>query len=363
MTDDQIYNETLQEVSLGVLLQNTRQARQKTLEDASDATRINAKFLQALEENDFEKLPDEIFTRGFIKLYATYLGLDPNDTVKHYLSQEKLAPCKPNVKIQRNEVIDSELLDRTSIFFKKTRRILPIALLLSILVLFYILGVFFKAEKQSKKKLQSGPDITLAPVEQSSPADSGQTTDPQKELPAKKIAETPSQPAEPPVPKPAVPAVESTSQAKEKVKTENIAATQPSAVAEKDPTPPAAMTQRTRQVKPVSLPITVAVATAPSPAPEQLNGAADVEFKYVLEAHFEESSLVRIKVDDKPQLQYNSQAGIIRRWKARESIVLDLDNRAGVSLTLNGQPFAITDTDGPTAIINIPADIPKSSIP
>ena len=67
------------------------------------------------------------------------------------------------------------------------------------------------------------------------------------------------------------------------------------------------------------------------------------EFKYFLEAQFNESSLVTIKVDDQPQRQYNSQAGVVRIWKARESIVLELGNRNGVILTLNDNVLAPTD--------------------
>jgi cytoskeleton protein RodZ len=350
MTKQQNDNESQPENSLGDLLLRTRQARQKTLAEAADATRINAKFLQALEENDFDKLPDEIFTRGFIKLYATYLGLDPNDTFKHYIAQENLDPCKPDVKLQPDELIDRELLDRTSAFIKKSRKILPITILLSILVLFYILGVFFKSEEQSSYKLTPEADITLSQVDPSTQADSGQTTSPQKGQIPQKIAEPPSK------------------QAEKKVKPEGAAADRPTPPAVEKPTPPTPKTsviqpvKRIEQTKSLTLPVTVKVATA-SPPPKQLGGPADVDFKYVLEARFEESSLVRIKVDDKPQLQYNSQAGIVRIWKAKESIALDLDNRAGVSLTLNGRPFAITDTGGPTAIINIPADIPTSNNP
>ncbi|MCK4838178.1 MAG: helix-turn-helix domain-containing protein, partial [Desulfobulbaceae bacterium] len=222
MTNQQTDNETSHNNNLGDLLQRTRQARQKTLEDAAATTRINVKFLRALEENDFGKLPDEIFTRGFIKLYATYLGLDPVDTFKHYISQENLAPSKPVVKLQEDAVIGSELLDKTSVFIKKPNRTLPVTILLAILVIFYILGVFFKSEEQpSNSQLQPEPEITLSPVEPSPLSDTEPSPNQKKDPISKKIAKQPQQPAKPAVRKPAV---KSASQAKQKIEPENIAA-------------------------------------------------------------------------------------------------------------------------------------------
>jgi cytoskeleton protein RodZ len=371
MTKQQTDNDDRQENTLGDLLLKTRKAQHKTLEDAAEATRINASFLHALEVDDFVKLPDEVFTRGFIRLYATYLGLDPDDTFNHYISQEGLDPGKPDIKPHQQDIINSELLDRTSIFMKKkSSKIMPVMILLAILVLFYILGVFFNVEEQPSD-LQPETDITSSLVDNSLQADSGKTTKPE-DLIAQKVAEPPRQPAEPAIQEPPV---KSPRQAKQKVKTKTVAADTASPHAEgkpaqlaslpvtvSDPIEPAALPFTvSKPSTPVTLPITVKVATEPAPIANR--GATDLDFKYVLEARFEESSQVRIKVDDKPQLQYNSQAGIVRIWQANESIVLDLDNRAGVSLTLNGQPFPLPETDGPTATINIPADLPTSNQP
>ncbi len=367
MTKQQTDSETVQENklenSLGDLLHRTRQSRKKTIEDAAESTRINAKFLRALEANDFGKLPDEIFTRGFIKLYATYLGLDPDDTFKHYISQEEIAPSKPEVKQQRDAVIGSELMDKTSVFIKKRSKIMPVTIMLSILVIFYLLGVFFKSAEQSSIKLQPEPETTLSQVDSAPQPDSEPPLNLKKDPVPEKITEQTHEPAKPAVRKPPV---KSPSQAKQKLEPEKVVAAEPVAQAagNLEQLPPAtAIVQPDQPVEAMTLPITVKVATATTPPPEQLDGGTDVDFTYVLEARFEESSLVRVKVDDKPQLQYNSQAGIVRVWKANESIVLELDNKAGVSLTLNGQPFAITDTDDLTAIINIPADLPNSNNP
>ena len=64
--------------SLGQLLQQARQARGISLEQAAQATHIRLHYLQALEADDQTALPSPVHARGFIRLYAGYLGLNPD---------------------------------------------------------------------------------------------------------------------------------------------------------------------------------------------------------------------------------------------------------------------------------------------
>ncbi|ACM06062.1 helix-turn-helix domain-containing protein [Thermomicrobium roseum] len=61
----------------GELLRNARAYRGVTLLDAERATRINRRYLAALEQEAFEQLPPLTYARGIVRLYAQYLGLDP----------------------------------------------------------------------------------------------------------------------------------------------------------------------------------------------------------------------------------------------------------------------------------------------
>lgn len=62
--------------TIGQRLQKQRLARRLTLEQAAKATRIRLLYLQALENDDFTILPSPVQGRGFLRLYAQYLGLD-----------------------------------------------------------------------------------------------------------------------------------------------------------------------------------------------------------------------------------------------------------------------------------------------
>jgi cytoskeletal protein RodZ len=61
---------------LGQLLRQAREAKEITLEEAENATRIRFKFLAALEEADYDVLPTPGHVHGFLRNYALYLGLD-----------------------------------------------------------------------------------------------------------------------------------------------------------------------------------------------------------------------------------------------------------------------------------------------
>jgi cytoskeleton protein RodZ len=164
MTTEHTDNEDRLESTLGELLHRTREAKRKTIEEAAETTRIHASFLRALEEDDFEKLPAEVFARGFIRLYASYLGLDPDDTFRRYAAQDKTEFKEPTIKQYHSEVIDEEIMDRTSIFIKKKKsKILPVTILLIILILFYMFGVFLKTEDRNPG-LPAGADIAIPQV-------------------------------------------------------------------------------------------------------------------------------------------------------------------------------------------------------
>jgi len=69
---------------LGERLREARERKGVSLEEVERTTRIRAKFLQALEEEDFAALPGETFARGFVRNYALYLGLDPQEMLALY---------------------------------------------------------------------------------------------------------------------------------------------------------------------------------------------------------------------------------------------------------------------------------------
>jgi cytoskeletal protein RodZ len=65
--------------SVGERLRDAREARGVDVYRVERDTKIRAKFLTALEEGDFADLPGDVYTRGFLRNYATYLGLNADE--------------------------------------------------------------------------------------------------------------------------------------------------------------------------------------------------------------------------------------------------------------------------------------------
>lgn len=71
--------------TLGVWLRQTREVKGSTLEEVETTTRIRPRFLEALEAGDFAVFPGgEVQVRGFLRIYARYLGLSPDEVLSRY---------------------------------------------------------------------------------------------------------------------------------------------------------------------------------------------------------------------------------------------------------------------------------------
>lgn len=72
---------------LGRLLHEARTAKEVSLADVESVTRIRQKYLEALESGEFSHLPRGTVARGFLRTYATYLGLDVDATLQRYVEE------------------------------------------------------------------------------------------------------------------------------------------------------------------------------------------------------------------------------------------------------------------------------------
>src|SRR5215212_10545602 len=71
--------------SFGEELRLAREARGVTLRQISDQTRISIRYLEAIEGNDYKRLPGGIFNRSFIKAYAKQIGFDEKAALEGYM--------------------------------------------------------------------------------------------------------------------------------------------------------------------------------------------------------------------------------------------------------------------------------------
>ncbi|HET6748974.1 MAG TPA: RodZ domain-containing protein [Actinomycetes bacterium] len=75
--------------SIGEALRSAREAQGKSVEEASAATRIRPSYLEALEQERFDELGGNVYAKGFLRSYASFLGVDPAPLLEAYRAQER----------------------------------------------------------------------------------------------------------------------------------------------------------------------------------------------------------------------------------------------------------------------------------
>lgn len=144
---------------MGRALKEKREALGISLPEASSRTQIKLEFLQLLEEETFDLLPDPSYLGGFLRRYALFLGLDANALVQAFHEQ-----------ISRPLIAKFEPIQRGSPSGWKERR--PSFLILSsILVLALFLLLINSISHRTTKKVSSSPPAMAPSVRVVSPGE------------------------------------------------------------------------------------------------------------------------------------------------------------------------------------------------
>lgn len=352
--------------TLGSYFRKTRERQNKTLTDAAEETRIHASTLRALEEDNRKALPAEVFTRGFIKLYSQYLGIDPNEALNWYMTQADGVPHVGKEHINVSEVLSTETMAESSPFgFGRMAFYAFLILFFAYLgyVSFSGINIPTQAPETEVQQQDTAPPATIQendtlPV----PAPEATSKDQGPVVTKKDVAEEP-QPVAPPK-KTTKPVTE---------KAEEIASPPQAAVAP-EPVPPAPKRETPEETTQASdKPQDEAVAAPPLavvPPPAETTGEEpsamagetsenmqerDVPAdRYTLEADFVELTWLRLEIDDNGPREFTFQPGDSVVWKAARQFKLFLGNAGGIALTLNGEPLPPVGRSGKTARITLP---------
>ncbi len=84
MTGTTTYQET---ISIGKTLKALREGKNITLNDIASKMRLDVRFISAIEEDNFDSLPDPIYVRGYIRSYSKLLGADADALVRTFEEQ------------------------------------------------------------------------------------------------------------------------------------------------------------------------------------------------------------------------------------------------------------------------------------
>lgn len=79
-----VFSTKMKKGSFGESLRREREMRGVGLEEIASATRISTRFLEALENEQWDRLPGGVFNRGFVRAIARFLGMDEDALVAEY---------------------------------------------------------------------------------------------------------------------------------------------------------------------------------------------------------------------------------------------------------------------------------------
>lgn len=292
---------------IGKVLKEKRVEKGLDFETIHKATRIQQKYLTAIEDGDINVFSAEIYYKTFMKAYAKYLGFDPEILARQYedrkCSDESLeeqeesftAPGKHTEK-KKDKPAGCKEDARKPMDTKK--------LLITIFIALCLLGIFVYMNKNIDALVDKNVDINLVTGEAEAAVGNERAEKP------KQTAETPA---------------EAAVQASQPLRTNTIAAAAVSAVQNTNKAPAATAT-RTPSVQTQRREESV---RTQKPARQELT----------IEAV--ENVWIRVEADGREMFQGTVVKGDTKRWRADEVFTLKIGYTPGVKVTFNNQPVDI----------------------
>jgi len=291
--------------AFGENLRREREMRGVSLEEIASFTKISRRFLQAIEQDDFAKLPGGIFARSFIRSYVRYLGLDEERVMAEY----QLA-AQPGDDVDLHWAPASK-----SVAPRPVARTPLVATLVGIILFTGGYALYHYSRSAAETPVPPAPSPTV----------------------------TPSPPASPAQP----------------ITSPNASAS-PAGV-----NPPAGGTApaTTRGVAPSA---SAVPATGESPptqptAPPSTQSAQDADL--VLQVAATERSWVAVDADGKTAFQRVLNPNEVKTVKAHDSFDVTAGNAQGIILTLNGETLKPLGRRGEVKSVHITREDLKSSAP
>lgn len=156
-------------MEIGEVLRTQRESQGLSLADIEEETKIRARYLQALEEENFDEIPGEAYCIGFLRNYARFLKIDPEPLLGQYRDQVTNKESSPSsVIVEKSEKKPKKEFKPASP--PTGSRIPLIGLIIFAVLIFSVAYVFFINEGQA-------PSST-PPISQEQKADQQETPPP-----------------------------------------------------------------------------------------------------------------------------------------------------------------------------------------
>jgi cytoskeleton protein RodZ len=303
---------------LGALLRAKREDMGLTYAQISEQIRVSSRYLEALENEDWDSLPSPTFIKGFIRSYARVLGFSEEGLIALY--QETAPPSQPMAK-------------PLPALPKKKRAGLYLVLVFAVLaagvaVYHWIEHSTFRgkpAEKGSALPADERLDVTPADPEALSEKEKAPSNEAQQSPGPLETARDLSQKGQPTAPR-----------------SEGTGSIDKPAEATPRGEDPASPSEK------------AALSEAGKPAPDMAPAAESDTPPLVLNASVKERTWVRVTIDGERPKEYIFDAGSSPEWRAHKGFELLIGNAGGIDLNFNGKKFGDLGKRGQVIRLRLP---------
>lgn len=293
---------------LGSFLKSERERKGLSLEQLTRITRLRIQYVEALENENWDRLPSPVFIRGFIKSYTKALGLDYREVISQFQStipaHDDLP--RPLVPPKKKSAMKSAVLIAVGV------------IAVSLIVVLFMTDTLFHPEKRISKPEKVTEDRAQ---------DQGYTAD--------NVQDRRS--------------IQNSIQGNRATETDINAAlrpgTEPSGTDIQSPDGGTSAPERA-SLEPYQPPVQKTVEEP----------VAAVEGKYNLTAYVMERTYIKIYADNEPPREFIFSPGSYPQWTADEGFFLLIGNAAGVEFDFNGKRITDLGESGDVVRLRLPED-------
>lgn len=130
-------------MDVGTLLKQAREAKNLTLDEIQEQTKIQKRYLISIEENDFGALPGQFYAKAFVKQYATAVDLDPEIILTNFKVNEAI-PSQPPIRYSRMNRSDKSNNKVASLFSN-----LPIIIVILLIISILVVAIIYSQQSKS----------------------------------------------------------------------------------------------------------------------------------------------------------------------------------------------------------------------
>ncbi|UFU01100.1 DUF4115 domain-containing protein [Radiobacillus kanasensis] len=178
-------------MEIGAKLKEAREAKNLSLDDIQKVTKIQTRYLQAIEKGNFSAMPGSFYVRAFVKEYATAVGLDAEVFMEEHASELPKATNESSVQYSRVRSRGEATSSKSPAIFSFLPTVIVVLLILGILFLVWFFRSNGNGDADPEQVDTGGPDEVLvedtgsdseeqpeeAPDEATEGDEGGETTD------------------------------------------------------------------------------------------------------------------------------------------------------------------------------------------